>query len=77
MSSRSISRATIAAQTGDGVDFAEALLHAICHGDQQLVANVMSVEVIDSFQPIKVKKDHDYPLFVTFILKHDQLHAVG
>ena len=67
----------VAAQTGDGVDFAQGLLHAHCHGDQQLVANIMPVQVVDGFEAIKVEKDHHHPLFVPLRLSHDLLHAIG
>ena len=54
----------VAAQAGEGVAFAQSLLHAGGHGDQQLVAGFMSMVVVDGLEAIQVEKGHRQPLSV-------------
>ena len=67
----------IPAQARDGVALAQCLLHTHGHGLQQLVADLVSVLVVDRFESVQVQIDHSQLALTAMRLRHGLFEAVG
>ena len=67
----------IAAETGDGIVFAQGQLHACGQGPQELVAGLMAVIVIDGLEAIQVEVGQGQPGVRALDLRHGLPQAVA
>ena len=67
----------VAAKPRERVAFAQRLLHARGDGDQQLVAGLVAVLVIDRLETVEVEIGHGQHVVAALRLRHRLPHTVG
>ena len=67
----------VATDAGEGVAFAQDLLHAGGDGDQQLVARGMPVLVVDGLEAVQIEKGDRQQAPIPLRLGHALAQAVG